>query len=507
MSATKKRFTAAIDQGTTSTRCILFDREGVPRFSSQMEHQQYYPKPGWVEHDADEIWKRTCSVVRDVLDQAGCTAEDLAAVGITNQRETVIPWSRSSGAPLCRGIVWQDMRGSRQIESMISQGGIDQLRDVTGLPLSPYFAASKMQWLIENVPSVQQAAEDGDLCLGTVDAWLIWKLTGGQQYVTDVTNASRYLMMDIQSLQWDRDLVSLFHLDTDYLPEIVPSMGQVIGLTSKEGPFGGEVPICGVLGDQQAALFGQACIEVGQGKNTYGTGCFLLVNTGTRLPVSAQGLLTTPAYQIAGSAPVYALEGSIAVAGSLVQWFRDNIGLITKAPEINDLASQVEDNGGVYFVPAFSGLYAPYWDSSARGMIAGITAYVRSGHLARAVLEATAYQTKDIVDAMEKDSGVPIRELRADGGMSQSEILMQYQADILQVPVVRPVVNETTALGAAYAAGLTQGFWNGLEDMVLHWQEDRRWMPAMDPAIRDREMRRWHRAVERSKSWETEDDL
>ncbi len=503
----ERTYVAAIDQGTTSTRCILFDRHGIPAFSHQLEHQQMYPRPGWVEHDPLEIWDRTMDVVREVMKQADCTAAQISAVGITNQRETVVAWDPETGKPYCNAVVWQDLRGTEFIDSLIEEGGIDLLRGQTGLPLSPYFAGSKIHWMVENLPEVKQAVADHRVYFGTIDSWLIWNLTGGVNggaFVTDVTNASRCLMMDIRKLTWDASLAELFHIEVENLPEIRASLNDCYGYTLAEGPFGGEIPICGILGDQQAALFGQACFREGQGKNTYGTGCFLLVNTGNRLPVSDHGLLTTVAYQRKGDKPVYALEGAIAVAGSLVQWMRDSIKLVDSAPAIDRLAESVPDNGGVYFVPAFSGLFAPYWESSARGLIAGLTGYVNSGHLARAVLEATAYQAKDIFDAMENDSGVPIQELRVDGGMSKSDVLMQFQADMLQVPVIRPQISETTALGAAYAAGLSTGFWKDLDDLAGHWKEDHRWKPEMGLEQRDRHLHQWRKAVERSKHWSEE---
>ncbi len=503
------QYVAAIDQGTTSTRCILFDHEGNAVCSHQLEHRQIYPKPGWVEHDALEIWQRVQETVRAVLEKASCSAENILSVGITNQRETVVAWDPETGRPYYHAIVWQDMRGSEYIDELIREGGIGLLQEQTGVPLSPYFAGSKIKWLTEHVPEIQKAVDSGRVYFGTIDSWLIWNLTGGVNggiFATDVTNASRYLMMDIRDLSWDPELTKRFGVRPELLPEIRASFGESWGMTVKGGPFGKEVPICGILGDQQAALFGQACFQIGQGKNTYGTGCFLLMNTGEQYAVSSNGLLTTVAYQQQGRAPVYALEGSIAVAGALIQWLRDNIGLVRSAPEINTLAASVPDNGGVYFVPAFSGLYAPYWDADARGTVIGLTGYADSGHLARAVLEATAFQTKDIVDAMEKDASIPIRELRVDGGMSQSDILMEYQADILQVPVIRPKNKETTALGAAYAAGLSAGFWNTLDDLAGHWEEECRWEASMPLDERDRQVKKWHRAVGRAKQWETEEN-
>lgn len=500
----KEIYVAAIDQGTTSSRCILFDHTGQPRYSHQLEHRQIYPKPGWVEHDPMEILERTEEVIAGAMKKAGCGAHQIAGAGITNQRETVVAWDPKTGKPYYHAVVWQDLRGSDFIDSMIADGGIDQLRSQTGLPLSPYFAGSKIRWITDNIPQVRSAVKSGNVYFGTIDSWLIWNLTGGPDggvFITDVTNASRYMMMDISTLTWDEELAQRFGITSACLPEIRPSMGECYGTTIDHSAFGGPVPLCGILGDQQAALFGQACFTAGQGKNTYGTGCFLLVNTGTDLPVSNHGLLTTVAYQRGKQKPVYALEGSIAVSGSLVQWMRDSIGLVESAPAIDRLAESVEDNGGVYFVPAFSGLFAPYWESSARGLIAGLTGYVKAGHLARSVLEATAFQTKDIFDAMEQDSGVRILELRVDGGMSNSDVLMQFQSDILNVPVIRPRVTETTALGAAYAAGISQGVWDSHDDLSQYWKEDKRWSPDMSRKTRDDHMKQWSKAVDRSKNW------
>ncbi len=497
-------YIGSIDQGTTSTRFMLFDEQGVSVASSQLEHRQRYPKPGWVEHDAVEIWEKTQTVIMNVIRESGIRPDEIAGIGITNQRETIVVWDPATGKPLHHAIVWQDLRGSDFIDSRISNGGIDQLRESTGLPLSPYFSGSKIRWMVDHVEGISHAVTQGKAYIGTIDSWLIWNLTGGVDggvFVTDVTNASRYLMMDIEKFQWDQGLVEYFGAEVSCLPEIRSSFHDSYGKTTKEGPFKAEIPLCGILGDQQAALFGQACFSRGQGKNTYGTGCFLLVNTGERLSVSRHGLLTTPAYRSGSDAPVYALEGSIAVSGSLVQWMRDSIGLVDSAPEIDRMAESVDDNGGVYFVPAFSGLFAPYWDSSARGTITGLTGYAKAGHLARAVLEATAYQTRDIFDAMEKDSGVPIKELKVDGGMSKSDVLMKFQSDILQVPVIRPVIRETTALGAAYAAGLSVGFWNSLDDLASLWKEDTRWEPDMDEETRKEKLRMWKKAVERSRGW------
>ena len=500
----KKSYVGALDQGTTSTRCILFNQEGTIVASHQLEHKQIYPKPGWVEHNPQEIWERSETVIIETLKKAGVTVEDISSMGITNQRETVLAWNPKTGKPYYNAIVWQDLRGSDFINTLIANGGIDRFRDKTGLALSPVFAGSKFRWMLDNVAGLRDAAAAGDAVFGTIDTWLVWNLTGGVnggKLITDVTNASRYLCMDISTLQWDAELMSIFGVSEDMLPEICPSVGEIYGYTTETGPFKGALPVCGILGDQQAALFGQACFTKGLGKNTYGTGCFLLVNTGENLCASTQGLLTTVAYQIKGQKPIYALEGSIAVAGSLVQWIRDNIGLVSSAPEVDTLAESVEDNGGVYFVPAFSGLFAPYWRSDARGVITGLTGFATSAHIARAVLESTAFQAKDIFDAMAKDSGIDIVALKVDGGLTNSKPLMQFQADILHIPVIRPVVVETTALGAAYAAGLSTGFWKNLDELEAQWQEAKRWEPKMDEAESSEKVRLWHKAVERTLNW------
>jgi glycerol kinase len=504
----QKRYVGAIDQGTTSTRFILFDHAGAIVHAQQMEHQQIFPRPGWVEHDAEEIWRNTALTMRKALEETGTTADMLSGIGITNQRETLLAWNPETGKPYANAIVWQDLRGKPLIDRLIdegaSEGGINRFRSVTGLPLSPYFSASKISWLMEHVPGLKEKAEQGEALFGTIDSWLVWNLTGGVRggiHITDVTNASRFLLMDINTLRWDAGMLEVFGVPECSLPRILPSIGTVYGETVPDGPAGGRVPLGGILGDQQAALYGQACFTEGMAKNTYGTGCFLLVNTGRRLSQSKQGLLTTVAYQREGNPPIYALEGSIAVAGALVQWLRDNIGLITTAPEINGLAESVEDNGGIYFVPAFSGLFAPYWRSDARGIIAGLTGFANAGHLARAVLESTAFQAYDIFTAMAKDSGIELKELRVDGGMTNSTLLMQFQADILSIPVVRPRVLETTALGAAYAAGLTSGFWKDEEELQLHWQEERRWMPQIEGDRREQLLGQWKKAVERTLAW------
>jgi len=505
------RYIAAIDQGTTSTRCILFTRSGLPAGAAQQEHRQIYPRPGWVEHDPAEIWQKTQAVIGDALKAAGASGADVAAVGIANQRETTVVWDRLTGRPLHNAIVWQDTR-TKDICDRLSEGaGADQFRDVVGLPLATYFSGPKLLWLLQNVQEVRDAARGGRAAFGTIDSWLIWNLTGGAasapgraSHVIDVTNASRTMLMNLRTLDWDERMLNTFEIPRSVLPRIVPSVAPVPrgwGATGSDGPFGAAVPVCGDLGDQQAALAGQACFEPGESKNTYGTGCFLLVNTGERIVPSTSGLLTTVAYQ-KGSAPAhYALEGSVAVAGSLVQWLRDNLGLIRSSSEIESLAAGVADNGGVYIVPAFAGLFAPYWRSDARGVVAGLTGYANRGHLARAALEAVAYQTADLVDALCRDAAIDLRQMRVDGGMVVNSLLMQFQADLLGVPVVRPKVAETTALGAAYAAGLAVGFWDGLADLRANWQQDRVWTPSMDPATRARLRGQWGKAVERSLGW------
>lgn len=499
------RFVGALDQGTTSSRFILFDHGGKIVASHQLEHRQIYPKPGWVEHDPLEIWQRSSDVIRATMQKSGVTSEQIVSIGITNQRETVVCWNPKTGKPFYNAIVWQDMRTSGLIDSLASDGGPDRFRRITGLPLAAYFSASKMKWILDNVPGVREAGERGEAVFGTIDTYLVWQLTGGPgkgALVTDVTNASRTFLMNLETLSWDREMLEVFTVPEKMLPEIRSSVAAVpYGESSPEGPFGGRVPIAGILGDQQAALFGQACFSRGSSKNTYGTGCFMLVNTGEDIVHSKHGLLTTVACRIGSEPAMYALEGSIAVAGALVQWVRDNLGLIRESHEIEELARKVEDNGGVYIVPAFSGLFAPYWRTEARGVIAGLTGYVNSGHIARAVIESTAFQTKDIFDAMEKDSGLTIGEMKVDGGAVVDALMMQFQADILDVPVIRPEVTETTALGAAYAAGLSTGFWKDRDELAGHWREDRRWTSRMDSAEREERLRFWHKAVERAKGW------
>src|SRR5665213_1047272 len=476
-----KRYVAAIDQGTTSSRCIVFDEKGDIAAVEQKEHRQIFPRPGWVEHDAEEIWANVSEVVVAALAKLSITASDLAAVGITNQRETTLLWDKASGRPIHNAIVWQDTRTDRLVRDLGGAVGQDRFRDLCGLPLATYFSGPKIRWLLDSVDGARTAAERGDILFGTMDAWLIWNLTG--RHVTDVTNASRTMLMSLKTLDWDASLLAAIGVPRAMLPEIRPS-SEIYGEAT--GDLAG-VPVASALGDQQAALFGQTCFAPGEGKNTYGTGSFLLVNTGGKLVHSKNGLLTTVAYKVGDQPAVYALEGSIAVAGSLIQWVRDNLGLISNASDIEALARTVEDNGGCYFVPAFSGLFAPYWQSDARGVIAGLTGYINKGHIARAVLEATAWQTRELVDAMTADSGVALTTLKADGGMTANELLMQFQADVLGVPVVRPVVPETTCLGAAYAAGLAVGYWPDIEGLRANWREAARWTPKLAAAKREAE--------------------
>jgi glycerol kinase len=493
-------YVAAIDQGTTSTRCMVFDHPGGVVATAQKEHEQIFPRPGWVEHSPGEIWERACGVVEAALAGGGLRASDLAAVGIANQRETAVVWERRTGEPVANAIVWQDTRTDRICDALAREGGRDRFRATTGLPLATYFSGPKIRWILDNVPRVRDGAERGEILFGTVDTWLVWNLTGGPDggvHVTDPSNASRTMLMDLATLDWDDGILAAMDIPRAMLPAIRPSSGVY---AHARDVLGG-VPVAGVLGDQQAALFGQVCFDPGEAKNTYGTGNFLLLNTGTEPVGSANGLLTTVGYRLGDRDAVYCLEGAIAVTGSLVQWLRDNLGLIASAPEIEDLAQTVEDNGGAYFVPAFSGLFAPYWRSDARGAIVGLTRYVHRGHLARAVLEATAFQTREVVEAMNADSGVALASLKVDGGMVGNDLLMQLQADILDVPVIRPQVAETTALGAAYAAGLAVGFWAGTDELRANWAADREWTPVMDPARREREYRMWKKAVTRTFGW------
>jgi glycerol kinase len=498
-------YVGAFDQGTTSNRFIIFDRSGQIVGLDQKEHEQIFAKPGWVEHNPLEIWQNAQTVIRGALAKAGISGSELAAIGITNQRETTVVWDKKSGRPYGNAIVWQCTRTREICDSLSREGGQDRFRNKTGLPIATYFSGPKIKWILDNVPEARSAAERGDALFGTMETWLIWWLTGGPgggNHVTEVTNASRTMLMDLGSLEWDAEILEILKIPRQILPRIMPSSDvRTWGTTLEDGPLNASVPVCGALGDQQAALVGQTCFRKGEAKNTYGTGCFLLLNTGTTPVPSKHGLITTVAYKMGDHKPVYCLEGSIAIAGALVQWVRDNLGLIAAASEIEDLALGVEDNGGVYFVPAFSGLFAPYWRADARGVVVGLTRYANKGHLARAVLEANAYQTRDIVDAMDKDSGVKLRKLKVDGGMVSNNLLMQFQSDTLNVPVIRPKVTETTALGAAYAAGLAVGYWSDLEDLRKNWAEDKTWHPAMSPEARENGYQGWKKAVERTFNW------
>ena len=492
------QYAAAVDQGTTSTRFMVFDHGGQVVSVDQKEHEQIYPKPGWVEHDPMEIWQRTQEVIRAGLDKV--KASDIAAVGVTNQRETTVVWERSSGRPVYNALVWQDTRTDQICNELASDGGQDRFRAKTGLPIATYFSGPKIKWILDNVDGARAKAENGELIFGNIDTFVIWQLTGGADggvHVTDVTNASRTMMMSLETLDWDEEILGILDVPRAMLPEIRAS-SEVYG--EAKGDLAG-IPVAGDLGDQQAALFGQTCFSVGEAKNTYGTGNFLLLNTGNEIVASKSGLLTTLAYKIGDQQAVYCLEGAIAITGALVQWLRDNLGLISNAPEVEDLAKTVDDNGGVYFVPAFSGLFAPYWKGNARGVIAGLTRYVNKGHIARAALEATAWQTREVVDAMNADSGVDLTSLKVDGGMVQNELLMQFQADVLDVPVIRPTVAETTSLGAAYAAGLAVGFWSEVEDLRANWGKDKEWQPKMDPQEREKEYAFWKKAVTRTFDW------
>lgn len=497
-----KKYIAAIDQGTTSTRCIIFDKQGNIVSVGQKEHRQIYPKPGWVEHDPNEIWKNTLEVIAQARIAGSIELDDIAAAGITNQRETTVVWNRKTGKPYYNALVWQDTRTGDLVNQFRQTEQDDWFRVTTGLPLATYFSGLKLRWLLDNVPGLRQDAEKGLALFGNIDTFLIWHLTGGPNgglHITDVTNASRTQLVNIFNVQWDQEVLYRFNIPKSMLPEIVPS-SRVYGVITAE-PLRG-IPLAGDLGDQQAALLGQVCLSPGEAKNTYGTGCFMLMNTGEKVVPSRFGLLTTVAYQFDNAPVHFALEGSVAIAGALVQWLRDNLGLIQHSSEIESLARSVDDNGGAYFVPAFSGLYAPYWKSDARGVIAGLTRYVNKGHIARAALEATAFQTREVLDAMEKDSGIRLSSLRVDGGMVVNELLMQFQADILGVPVIRPKMIETTALGAAYAAGLAVGYWSGFDDLKRNWGIDKTWEPQMEDEQRKHLYLMWHKAVERSFDWE-----
>jgi glycerol kinase len=491
-------YAAAIDQGTTSTRFMVFDHGGQVVSVDQKEHEQIYPKPGWVEHDATEIWERTQEMVKAGVDKT--QASDIAAVGVTNQRETTVVWDRSTGEPVHNAIVWQDTRTDQICNELSADGGQDRFRAKTGLPIATYFSGPKIKWILDNVDGVRSRAEAGEVVFGNIDTWVIWQLTGGSDggaHVTDVTNASRTMMMNLETLDWDDEILGILGVPRAMLPDVRAS-SEVYG--EARGDLSG-IPVAGDLGDQQAALFGQTCYAVGEAKNTYGTGNFLLLNTGNEAVQSKSGLLTTLAYKIGDQPAVYCLEGAIAITGALVQWLRDNLGLIKESPEVEDLAKTVEDNGGIYFVPAFSGLFAPYWKGDARGVIAGLTRYVNKGHIARAALEATAWQSKEVVDAMNVDSGVELTSLKVDGGMVYNDLLMQFQADVLDVPVIRPTVAETTSLGAAYAAGLATGFWSEVEDLRANWGKDKEWQPQMDAGEREKEYRLWKKAVTRTFDW------
>ncbi len=493
-------YIAAIDQGTTSTRCLVFNHEGKIVSSAQKEHRQFFPFPGWVEHNAIEILENAKEVFLKAIGHINIKGNQIRALGITNQRETTILWNKATGKPYGNAIVWQDTRTENICRTLITKGLEELFRLKTGLPIATYFSGPKIQWLLENDEQIKYDFIKGQVLFGNIDSWLIWNLTGGMnsgRHVTDVTNASRTMLMNLETLEWDEEILGIFNIPKEILPKINPSCFHFGDIAVD----GGMIPITGDLGDQQAALFGQVCFDPGNAKNTYGTGCFMLLNTGGKVIQSKHGLLTTVGYQLENQEPVYCLEGSIAITGALVQWLRDNLGIINNSNEIESLAAAVEDNGGVYFVPAFSGLFAPYWKPDARGLIIGLTRFSNKHHLARAALEATAFQTREVLDAMVKDSGVPLKELKVDGGMVANELLMQFQTDILNVPVIRPTVSETTALGAAYAAGLTVGYWKNLDDLRINWKEDHRWLPKMDPLKRDRLYFDWKRAVERSFDW------
>ncbi|MBA4365403.1 MAG: glycerol kinase GlpK [Caldisericia bacterium] len=494
------KYVGAIDQGTTSTRFMIFDHAGQVIGIDQKEHEQIYPKPGWVEHDPMEVWASTQAVIAGALAKAHVDAKDLAAVGVTNQRETTVVWDKNTGKPVYNAIVWQDTRTDLICNELAKVGGQDRLRAKVGLPLATYFSGPKIKWILDNVPGAREKAEKGELYFGNMDCWVIWNVTGGVNggvHVTDVSNASRTMLMNLETLDWDEEILKLMGIPRSMLPDIKAS-SEVYG--TAVGALAG-IPVAGDLGDQQAALFGQTCFSAGEAKNTYGTGCFMLLNTGTKPVPSKNGLLTTLGYKIGKEPAVYALEGSIAITGALVQWLRDNLGLIQKSSDIEPLANTVEDNGGIYFVPAFSGLFAPYWKNDARGVIVGMTRYVNKGHIARAALEATAYQTREVLEAMNKDSGVPLTALKVDGGMVFNDTLMQFQSDILGVPVIRPKVAETTALGAAYAAGLAVGFWAKVEDLRANWGVDKTWEPKMDSAKRAKLFDGWLEAVKRTFGW------
>ena len=493
-------YSAAIDQGTTSTRFMIFDHAGQVVGMDQKEHEQIYPRPGWVEHDPLEIWRRTREVIEGALQKSGVSPAEIASIGITNQRETAVVWERSTGKPVHNAIVWQDTRTDAICNELAAEGGQDRFRERVGLPLATYFSGPKIKWLLDNVEGLRERAARGELLFGTMDTWILWNLTGGPQggvHITDVSNASRTMLMNLESLDWDPLMLEALGIPPAMLPEIKPS--SMVYARAK-GILDG-IPVAGDLGDQQAALFGQTCFSPGEAKNTYGTGCFMLLNTGNRPVQSKNGLLTTLGYKIGDGEAVYCLEGSIAITGALVQWLRDNLGIIERSADVEALARTVDDNGGIYFVPAFSGLFAPYWKSDARGAIVGLTRYIQRAHIARAALEATAFQTREVLEAMNADSGVPLTTLKVDGGMVYNELLMQFQADILGVPVIRPQVAETTALGAAYAAGLAVGFWENLDDLRRNWAKDKEWTPTMESTLRERQYAGWKKAVTRTFDW------
>lgn len=496
------KFVISIDQGTTSSRAIIFNEAGEDVASGQLEHQQIMTQPGWVEHDPMEIWNNAREVVGQALSRANLTRHSIVAIGITNQRETTVVWNKKTGLPVYNAIVWQDTRTQPIVDRLAQDGGINRFRETTGLPLATFFSATKITWILENVPGAKEAAESGDLLFGTMDTWLLWNFTGGIEggvHKTDVTNASRTLLMDLRTLQWDSAIADAFGIPLKMLPEIAPSSG-LFGTVSESSLLRG-VPISGILGDQQAATFGQVAFSKGESKNTYGTGNFLIFNTGEEIVLSKNGLLTTVAYQLGNGKPVYALEGSIAVTGSLIQWLRDNLGFFSSASEVEALATSVPDNGGAYFVPAFSGLFAPHWRPDARGALVGLTRFINKGHIARAALEATAFQTLEVLEALNADSGVPLTELKVDGGMTKNDTLMQFQADILNVPVISPVVTETTALGASYAAGLAVGYWESLDQLRSRWREGKRWLPKMEEPDRKKRVALWKKAVTRTLDW------
>jgi glycerol kinase len=500
-----KKYSAAVDQGTTSTRFLLFNHDGDIVCGHQMEHKQFYPQAGWVEHDAMEIWRNTSECIKQTLIKSGITADEIASIGVTNQRETMVLWDKNTGLPLHPAIVWQDLRTAGICDRLEKSGGKYRFQKITGLPLATYFSAPKIRWIFDKFPKIASLAKDGRVLFGTIDTWLIWNMTGGVKggaHITDPTNASRTMLMNLKTLNWEPSMLKVFDIPEKILPAIKPSsFPAAYGHTTEDGPFGFKIPVTGDLGDQHAALFGQTCFSPGEAKNTYGTGCFLLLNTGSKPVFSKNGLITTIAYKIGDAPAVYALEGSVAVAGALVQWFRDKLGIITSAPEINELAMKAEDNGGVYFVPAFSGLFAPYWRSDARGLIIGLTHFTGREHIARAVLEAVDFQAREIFEAMAKDSGIKLKSLKVDGGMTASELLMQFQADILNVSVARPKVAETTALGAAYAAGLAVGFWKNTDELKKNWILSKQWDPMMPEEKSGQYYRQWKKAVQRSLDW------